>query len=396
MAEGEVTRTILTMEDVRSAKVNIAYPEDEPLFEEDRVPLTASVAVTSLNPNVRLTPTTVDAIATITANSISGLDPQRVAIMDSRGRLYHPASDRDGIDPAQVLEQENQRRERERELERRLREEIGGVVGPQNVRVVASIDLDWGQESVTERALLPNPVTGEGFVISEESETEEYTGPSPQPGVPGVEPNVPPPPEGVPPTYPAVEMGPIEYSRTDDTVNTDYGERVTERKNLPPNTERKAVGIFLNEEEVSAEQLARIETVAQSQIDVARGDVIAVQLVPFAEEVMEEDVEEHWLRRYGRVIVAGLMLLIGLIVPFAVGRMAAPPPVEEEELEEGEEPEEGMAWEQLLAEQEAAEEDAARQQMIRQNQETFEFLRRTAEQNPEDFANALRAWLADD
>jgi len=408
MAEGEVTRSILLLDEVRSAKVNIAFPEEEPLFQEDRVPLTASVAITAINPNVRFTPATVDAVASIVSHSVSGLDPKAVSIVDSRGRAYSVAAAREGIDPELVVERENARRVREKELEDKLRDEIGAVVGPKNVRLVASIELDWTTEKSSERVLLPDE-SGRGFKISEQHETEDYKGPGPQAGVPGVEPNVPPPPEGAPPTYPVTETGPISYSRTQDTINQDYGERNTEKTAQAPRVARKNIGIFLNESEVAAAEGARIEQAAivAAGIDRARGDMLVVQRVPFAEEALPK-AAPTWVERWGRWLVPAVLAFCGVLVPLVMSWMAAPPPPVppplelEEELEEGlaeELPEEtlpleAVPWDRILEEPELPDELAiARAEIQRRTDELFEAIKTVALERPQEFANALRVWL---
>ncbi len=395
MVEGEVTRTVRLFDEVKNVKINIAFPEQEPLFEEDRVPLTAAVSLEQTNPNVELTPATVDAIANVVANSVSGLEPERVAIVDSRGRRYHASEARPGVDPAVVAAQENQRRERETELEEELHDAIAGIAGDENARVVASIDLDWGDETTKKRELLPDPETGRGFLISRENETEEYSGPGPTGGVPGVEANVPTTPEGAPPTYPVTENQPLTYSRSNSKENLDYGLSETEKTNPPPTVTRKSVGVFLNAEAVTAGDQARIEQVLSSMagIEVARGDLLVVQRVPFAEEEVVADAGPT--NRWMRMLVPIIVLLFGIFVPAAIGRMTRPPePPPVEEIEE-EAPIEGLPWEGLIDET-PSEIELLRQEEQRRTEEAYSQVRRLAEERPEDFASALRAWLVEE
>jgi flagellar biosynthesis/type III secretory pathway M-ring protein FliF/YscJ len=321
------------------------------------------------------------------------------------------AAAREGIDPELVVERENARRARENELEKKLRDEIGAVVGPKNVRLVASVELDWTAEKTSERMLLPDE-SGRGFKISEQHETEDYKGPGPQAGVPGVEPNVPPPPEGAPPTYPVTETGAIAYSRTQDTINQDYGERLTEKTPQAPRIARQSVGIFLNEGEVAAAEGARIEQAAivAAGIDRPRGDMLVVQRVPFAEEALPKVVPTWW-QRWGRWLVPAIVTLFGIIVPLVMSWMAAPPPPAPPPIELGEEPEaeeggllaeetvplETVGWEHILEEREVLDEAAeARAEIQRRANEVFEAVKAVAADRPQDFATALRAWLLDD
>lgn len=401
MVEGEVTRTILLFDEVKSAKVNIAFPETEPLFKEDRVPLTASVSITQRSPNSELTRTTVESIATVVANSVSDLAPERVTIVDSRGRRYHSQGQTDGLDATQIAAQANERRDQETELEEELQTGIGKVVGNDNVRVVASIELEWANESVKRKELLPDPETRKPFIISDQSKEESYSGPGTTGGVPGVEPNVPTPPAGTPPTYPATQQGDITYSNAEKTRNYDYGIVETDRKNLAPKITRKSVGIFLNESTVSATEQAKILDTAKAQagIDAVRGDVLVVQRVAFEEQPASAGTKPP--SAMSRILVPAIVALLGLFVPVVLSRMAAPPkprPVEEEEegLLEETPPPSPASWEGLFEEPGPTEDEIIRAETVRRSEATFESVRRTAEERPEDFAAALRAWLVDE
>ncbi len=402
MVEGEVTRTILLFDEVKSAKVNIAFPETEPLFKEDRVPLTAAVSVTMRNPNSELSRSTVDSIAGVVSNSVSDLAPERVTIVDSRGRRYHSQGQTDGLDATQIAAQANERRDQETELEEELQAGIGKVVGSNNVRVVASIELEWANESTKRKELLPDPETRKPFIVSDQSKEEAYTGPGVTGGVPGVEPNVAAPPEGAPPTYPVTAGGNINYSNAEKTRNYDYGILETDRKSLSPKTTRKSVGIFLNESTVSAGEQAKIQETASAQagIDLTRGDVLVVQRVPFEEQPA---LEAPKVSAFSRMLVPAIVALCGLFIPIVLSRMAAPPkpkpveePEEEELLPEEPPPPSPESWDGLFEEPALSEDDLIRQETLKRSEATFESVRRTAEERPEDFAAALRAWLVDE
>jgi flagellar M-ring protein FliF len=401
MVEGEVTRTILLFDDVKSAKVNIAFPDNAPLFAEDKVPLTAAVSVTQRNPSSILASSTVDAIASIVANSVSDLAPQRVTIVDSRGRRYHADAAADGVSASEVSAQANERRDEETEIEEDLIRALGGVVGQKNVRVVASVELEWANESVKRKELLPNPDTGKPYTISEQNEEESYIGSGVQGGVPGTEPSVPTTPTGTPPTYPTTaQAGPINYSRSSSTKNNDTGILETERKSLSPKLVKKSIGVFLNENAVTAAEQARIQTTAAAQagIDAARGDVLVVQRVPFGEEAAAQ--AEIGGPKFSRFVVPLVVAALGLLIPVVLSRMAAPPrrravDEEEEPLEETAAPS-PVSWDGLFEEPGPSEEELLRQELAKRMEATFDTVRRLAEERPEDFASTLRAWLADD
>jgi flagellar M-ring protein FliF len=83
--EGELSRTLRTLDAVEDAKVKIAIPEPT-LFTEARKPTTASVTI-KVKQGRTISGRSVEAITNLIASSIEGLDPQNVTVVDTRGNL---------------------------------------------------------------------------------------------------------------------------------------------------------------------------------------------------------------------------------------------------------------------------------------------------------------------
>ncbi len=77
--QGELERTIMELREVEGARVHIVVPEERLFAEEEKVP-TASV-VLKLRSGVTLQDNQIEAIANLIANSVEGLNPNRVAIL---------------------------------------------------------------------------------------------------------------------------------------------------------------------------------------------------------------------------------------------------------------------------------------------------------------------------
>jgi hypothetical protein len=86
--EGELTRTIRELEEVETARVHLALPEER-LFGEDRVEPSASVLV-RLKPGFKLSSSQAQGIATLLAHSIEGLNLSNVSIIDFNGNILFP------------------------------------------------------------------------------------------------------------------------------------------------------------------------------------------------------------------------------------------------------------------------------------------------------------------
>lgn len=91
--QAELSRSIMQMEAVQSARVLIAKPEPSPFVRDQKQP-TASVVI-KLKPRAAMSPATASAIVSLVAHSIEGLRPENVTVMETGGRLLsdpHAAS----------------------------------------------------------------------------------------------------------------------------------------------------------------------------------------------------------------------------------------------------------------------------------------------------------------
>jgi flagellar M-ring protein FliF len=148
--EGELARTIATIDGVRSARVHLVLPERE-LFSRERQPATASIVVDAPS---GLDKKSVRAIVNLAASAAPGLAPSRVTLLDSRGELL--ASGQDGADPLAGSGGVDERiAATEARLRRTVEDIVGRVVGPENLRVQVAADLDFSR--VTETANIIDP-----------------------------------------------------------------------------------------------------------------------------------------------------------------------------------------------------------------------------------------------
>ena len=161
--EGELERTIRTLNSVEDARVHLVIPQ-RPLFSRETVEPSASIV---LRVRGTLAPSQVRAIRHLVATAVSGLKPQRISIVDSAGDLLadgapdSPNSD-SGIN------------EREIAFENRLRQQVAAivtsVVGPGHARVEVAADLDFNRVTQTSDKYDPD-----GRVVRSSQTREETT-----------------------------------------------------------------------------------------------------------------------------------------------------------------------------------------------------------------------------
>jgi flagellar M-ring protein FliF len=134
--EGELARTIRSIDRVEAARVHLVLPE-RPLFSRDKVDASASIV---LKVRGSLEPQQVRAIRHLVATAVNGLKPERVSVIDETGKLLA-----DGATPDNPLNGASSD-ERKLAYENRLRSEVetivSSVVGPGHARVQINADFD--------------------------------------------------------------------------------------------------------------------------------------------------------------------------------------------------------------------------------------------------------------
>jgi flagellar M-ring protein FliF len=145
--QGELSRTIRQLDEVANARVLIVVPEDK-LFNQQRQEAKASVFV-QLQPGRSLSDDQVRAIRFLVANGVEGLQPERVAVVDSTGKAMADSDD-GGNDGGQLSNKQRQERaELESYLQEKAQSMLDQVLGPGQavVRVASEIDYSQVQET---------------------------------------------------------------------------------------------------------------------------------------------------------------------------------------------------------------------------------------------------------
>lgn len=134
--EGELSRTIRSIGRVQAARVHLVIPERR-LFERDREPPRASIALKLAGD---LDNAQVRAIRHLVSSAVDGLKPERVSIVDERGRLLADGAQGEQGMVGVALD------ERQGAIERRIKAQIddivASIVGPGRARVQVSAVLD--------------------------------------------------------------------------------------------------------------------------------------------------------------------------------------------------------------------------------------------------------------
>lgn len=170
--EGELTRTIMQLEEVEAARVHIVMPKDK-LFKDDQHKTTASVVI-KLSRGGSLAKSKVAGISHLVASSVEGLSPENITILDYGGNLLSSGQDSNpalGLSSSQMEATQRVESHLEKKAQTMLDEVLG--VGTSVVRVTAN--LNYQQMERTSETYDPNApsVRSEERVKSSGKETDK-------------------------------------------------------------------------------------------------------------------------------------------------------------------------------------------------------------------------------
>lgn len=330
--EGELSRTIRSIDRIAAARVHLVIPERQ-LFTRDRQEPSASIV---LQVRGSLEMSQVRAIRHLVASAVRGLKAERISIVDERGQLLADGSG-DSTTGVSGLEERNSA------FERKLREQIDAivtsVVGANRARITVSAELDYSRIQQTQDLFDPESRVVRSTQTREEqsaiASTQNNDGVSVQNEIPG---------NNQPRNQQQQNQQPRDNSRkTEEVVNYEIT-RTTRTETLEPGrVKRISVAVLVdgvytkgNNNEMTyapraKEDLERITALVRSAIgfNEKRGDMIEVVNLRFAEPTViaqtAGDTGFLSLLRFTtddimRSIEIGVMLILGLLVLLFVVR----------------------------------------------------------------------------
>ncbi len=182
--EGELARTIASINAVENARVHLAVPRESVFIRASKKP-SASVMV-ELYPGRSLDAGQVTAIMHLVASSVPNLDADGVTVVDQRGQLLTP--DESPHSMALSNTQFKYTRKIEQAYSRKILNLLSPLVGRNNVRAQVVADMDFTQSEQTREVYNPNSLA----VRSEQRFDEQVPVGSGVGGVPGALSNEPP------------------------------------------------------------------------------------------------------------------------------------------------------------------------------------------------------------
>ena len=141
--EGEITRTIMQLHEVKAARVHIVMPKER-LFKKDAQEATASVVLKLNGGSESLSQHQIKGITHLVASSVEGLKPSNISIIDYDGNLLTTGTDTDplaGLSSSQL----EVRKQVEGYLQEKAQSMMDDVLGPGKSVIRVTADLNFQQ-----------------------------------------------------------------------------------------------------------------------------------------------------------------------------------------------------------------------------------------------------------
>lgn len=290
--QGELMRAINTLMAVKQSKVILALPNKKTFLEEGSQ-ASASVVV-ELRQGKELSIEQIRGIRYLVANAVEGMDPDRVTVLDERGKVLTRTADGATAGSSELLELKSSM---ESNLENRIEAILSKVVG--QAKVVAKVDATLGHRITqsVEETLDPDKTAIRAQTSEEESLDGSRVNPA---GVPGSRANLP----------GAEDANQVSFrqdvKKEIKTTNFDVPKTVKNVKEAAGNLERISVAVVVDGTLQSTtkedgtvetkwvartpEELQKYETLVKSAIGfkAERGDSVKIENIQFEPEDFSE------------------------------------------------------------------------------------------------------------
>lgn len=309
--QGELSRTINSLDEIQQSRVHIVLPKDS-LFVDQQKKTTASVTI-RLKSGKKLKPSQIEGIGHLVASSVEGLSAADVMIVDSQGNIISQNSTGDSRLAQMTTSQAEYKKNIEKDMAGKIQTMLENVVGPGKAAVRVSADLDFRIMEKTEELYDPeSPV-----IRSTQKQMDRATGPIPAPG------------RAAAPAAPA-PAGP-EKEKSEETVNYEINKVVS--KTVMPVGEVKKLsiavlvdGIYKKDskdalvyEDRAKKDIDAIEDLVRKSagLDTRRGDQVVVSSMPFNRPDVEQGMTSlPWQDRLAPFfpIIKYVVILIALVL----------------------------------------------------------------------------------
>ncbi|MEH6712416.1 MAG: flagellar basal-body MS-ring/collar protein FliF [Paraglaciecola polaris] len=320
--EQQLARTLEEMSAVTRAKVLLALPKEN-VFARREKKASATVVITARRGAV-IASEEVNSIVDIVASAVQGLEPERVTVTDSNGRLLNSGSQ--DSEAARSKKEFEMERKRESEYLQKIDSILIPVLGLGNYTAQADVTMDFTAVEETKRSYNPDlPAIRSEMTVEENSVGGVIA------GIPGALTNQPPLDSNIPEIASASNTQTTTPGRNhkEETRNYELDTTISHTKQQTGVIRRLSVSVALDHVTSVSEdgtstlvprpqaELLDIRRLLQGGIgfDVTRGDSLEVVSIPFSREgeVALEELpiwEDPKFMPILKLVIGGLVIIV--------------------------------------------------------------------------------------
>ena len=287
--EKQIAATIEDIASIKKARVLLALPKEN-VFARREKKASATVVLTA-NRGAVISGEEVDAVVDIVASAVQGMEPERVTVTDSNGRLLNSGS-QDSLSARARKEYEIER-QREAEYQEKIDSILIPVIGIGNYTAQVDVTMDFTAVEQTQRRYNPDLPAVRSEMVVEENSVGSIAA-----GIPGAVSNQPPLDANIPEQAGGNgQVAPVPGRTTkESTRNYELDTTISHTKQQTGVIRRLSVSVAVDylqktgedgtvtSEARSPEELLSIRRLLQGGIgfDVTRGDSLEVVSMPFS------------------------------------------------------------------------------------------------------------------
>ncbi|ABI71035.1 flagellar M-ring protein FliF [Shewanella frigidimarina NCIMB 400] len=319
--EQNLARAIEELKSISRAKVILALPKEN-VFARNASKPSATVVV-----NVRrggLGQEEIDAIVDIVGSAVQGLEPARVTVTDSNGRLLNSGS-QDGASSRARREQELVQQQ-EAEYRKKIESILMPILGPENFTSQVDVNMNFTAVEQTAKRFSPDLPAIRSEMIIERNSSGQNSG-----GIPGALSNQPPMESDIPQVAGEATASTMSGdSSKEATRNYELDTTISHTRQQIGVVRRVSVSVAINFKPGQVDEngvVARVPRTEQELTNIRRllegavgfstqrGDALEVVTVPFMDQLIEalpepDMWEEPWFWRAIKLALGAIVILV--------------------------------------------------------------------------------------
>ncbi len=324
--EGELARTISSLDSIKAAKVHLAIAKKS-IFKNEQGETKASVVITP-EFGATLKDEQIKGIQHLVASSVEGLTPQNVQITDHEGKALVQPTDEDSVKNMQLENNDRKLKDFEKKLESDLQGMLSPILGDGNVLINVTAEMNFDESEMNIELYSPT-IDAEGkkadpVVRSEKITSEKYRNDSPRNfGTVGTQNNM--------PSF--VRKGEVkqearDYLKEDKTMNYEISKSVERIRKASGFVKKVSVAVVVNKELSPAERSTLRQTVqVAAGLNLDRGDQVIVTGIRFSStpysDIADQEAKKQFddLDRQSRLkkyISLALIVVMGIGIALLV------------------------------------------------------------------------------